>query len=67
MNQLGYDQLYHLIRVANVLHSDNPDQVVHDLMDEYKLEYGSFHIENVNSELCSRIPTELDMEKYTQD
>ena len=61
VNQLGYDQLYHLIRVANVLHSDNPDQVVHDLMDEYKLEYGSFHIENVNSELCSRIPTELNM------
>ena len=63
MNQLGYDPLYHLIRVANVLHSDNPDQVVHDLMDEYKLEYGSFYIENVNSELCSRIPTELDVGK----
>ena len=63
VNQLGYDQLYHLIRVANVLHSDNPDKIVHDLMDEYKLEYGSFYIENVNSELCSRIPTELDMGK----
>lgn len=63
VNQLGYDPLYHLISVANVLHSDNPDKVVHDLMDEYKLEYGSFHIENVNSELCSHIPTELDMGK----
>ena len=49
--------------VANVLHSDNQNKVVHDLMDEYKLEYGSFHIENVNSELCSHIPTELDMGK----
>ena len=55
--------MYHLISVANVLHSDNPDKVVHDLMDEYKLEYGNFHIENVNSELCSNIPTELDMGK----
>lgn len=63
VNQLGYDHLYHLIRVANVLHSDNPDKVVRDLMDEYKLEYGSFYIENVNSELCSHIPTELDMGK----
>ena len=63
VNQLGYDSLYHLISVANVLHSDNPDKVVHDLIDEYKLEYGNFHIENVNSELCSSIPTELDMGK----
>ena len=59
--QLGYDHLYHLISVANVLHSDNPDKEVHDLIDEYKLEYGSFHVENVNSELCSHIPTELEM------
>lgn len=60
VNQLGYDHLYHLIRVANVLHSENPDQVVHDLKDEYKLEYGNFHIENVN---VSSIPTEMDMSK----
>ena len=67
VNKLGYDHLYHLISVANVLHSDNPGKVVHDLMDEYKLEYGIFHVENVNSELCSRIPTELDMGKvYTR-
>lgn len=63
VNKLGYDSLYHLISVADVLHSDNPDKVVHDLMYEYKLEYGNFHVENVNSELCSNIPTELDMGK----
>lgn len=67
VNQLGYDHLYHLISVANVLHSDNRDKVVHDLMDEYKLEYGSFHVENVNSELCSHIPTELEMGKVYAD
>ena len=55
VNQLGYDHLYHLISVANVLHSDNPDKVVHDLMDEYKLEYGSFHVENVNIQGLIRI------------
>ena len=43
VNQLGYDQLYHLISVANVLHSDNPDKVVHDLMDEYKLDMGKVY------------------------
>ena len=44
VNQIGYAHLYHLISVANVLHSDNPDKIVRDWMDDYKLEYGDFHI-----------------------
>lgn len=67
VNQIGYAHLYHLISVANVLHSDNPDKIVRDWIDDYKLEYGDFHIENVNVELCANIPTELDMGKvYTR-
>ena len=32
VNQLGYDNLYHLISVANVLHSENSDQVFYDVI-----------------------------------
>lgn len=67
MNKLGYDNLYHLISVANVLHSENSDQVVYDVIEEYGLKQGDFHIEDVNRELCTHIPTELDMGKvYTR-
>ena len=67
VNKLGYDPLYHLISVANVLHSENSDQVVYDVIEEYELEQGNFYIEDVNRELCTHIPTELDMGKvYTR-
>lgn len=67
VNKLGYDPLYHLISVANVLHCENSDQVVCDVIEEYGLEQDDFHIENVNRELCTNIPTEFDMGKvYTR-
>lgn len=67
VNKLGYDPLYHLISVANVLHCENSDQVICDVIEEYGLEEGDFHIENVNRELCTNIPTEFDMGKvYTR-
>lgn len=67
VNKLGYDPLYHLISVANVLHFENSNQVVCDVIEEYGLEQGDFHIENVNRELCTNIPTEFDMGKvYTR-
>lgn len=63
VNTIGYDNLYHLISVANVLHCENPKQVEEDWIEEYKLEDGNFYIENVDSELCTHIPTPLDMGK----
>lgn len=37
------------------------------MIEEYGLEQGDFHIENVNRELCTNIPTEFDMGKvYTR-
>lgn len=60
VNKLGYDPLYYLISVANVLHCENSDQVVYDVIEEYGLD-------NVNRILCTNIPTELDMGKvYTR-
>lgn len=67
MNKFGYDNLYHLISVANVLHCENSDKVVDDVIEEYELKQGNFHIEDVNCELCTHIPSELDMGKvYTR-
>lgn len=37
------------------------------MIEEYGLKQGDFHIEDVNRELCTHIPTELDMGKvYTR-
>lgn len=50
VNAIGYDNLYHLISVANVLDSENPKQVEEGWIEEYKLEEGNFNIEEVNQE-----------------
>lgn len=63
VNTIGYDNLYHLISVANVLHSENPKQVEQDWIDEYKLVSGNFDILDVDKELCTIIPSSLDMGK----
>ena len=67
VNAIGYDHLYHLISLANVLHSENPDKVTSDWIKKYSLEKGTFDIMDVDHELCTIIPTPLDMGKvYTR-
>lgn len=63
VNAIGYDELYHLISVANVLHSSNPKQVEEESISEYKLTESNFDITLVDKDLCDKIPTELDMGK----
>ena len=63
VNKIGYDNLLHLLSVANVLHCLNPKQVVDDWIADYHLGQGSFDITNVDPELCTIIPTPLDMGK----
>ena len=63
VNVLGYENLYHLISLANVLHCENPDKVVDDWINEYHLKKGTFNIKDVDKELCTIIPTPLDMGK----
>ena len=63
VNKIGYDNLLHLLSVANVLHCLNPKQVVDDWIADYQLEQGSFDITNVDPNLCTLIPTPLDMGK----
>lgn len=67
VNRIGYDNMLRQLSIADTLHSENPRQVVDDWIDEYQLENGNFDITDVDKELCTNIPTPLDMGKvYTR-
>lgn len=61
VNKIGKDGLYHLLSVANVLHSENPLKVEDDWINDYELKNGNFDITKVDRELAERIPTPLEM------
>ena len=61
VNTIGREELYHLISVANVLHSENPLKVEDDWIRDYDLKDGDFDITDVYRELAERIPTPLEM------
>ena len=63
VNKIGYDNLLRQLSIAETLHSENPLQVVDDWTDEFQLENGSFDITDVDKELCTNIPTPVDMGK----
>lgn len=63
VNTIGRDSLYHLLSVANVLHSKNPLQVEDDWIEEYCLEEGTFDITKVDNSLVTSIPTPTQMGK----
>lgn len=63
VNLIGYENLLRLLSLADVLHSENPRKVVDDWIEEYQLEKGDFDITDVDKELCTNIPTPLDMGK----
>lgn len=63
VNSIGYDNLYHLISVADVLHCVNFDKTVNDWVQEYHLSSGDFRIVEVDPELCTVIPSCNDMGK----
>ena len=46
-----------------MLHCENLDKVVDDWINEYHLKKGTFNIKDVDKELCTIIPTPLDMGK----
>lgn len=67
VNTIGYDELVKKISVANVLHCENPLQVVDDWIKEYNLQRGDFDITDVDRELAEIIPTPTQMGKvYTR-
>lgn len=63
VNMMGYKTLSEKLSLASVLHSEIPETVAKDWIDEFHLEQGSHDVSKVNPELCTKIPTPLDMGK----
>ncbi len=66
VNTIGKDGLYHLISVANVLHSENPTKVEDDWINDYGLKDSDFDITDVDKDLAEKIPTPLEMGEVYQ-
>ncbi len=66
VNTIGRDGLYHLISVANVLHSENPLKVEDDWIRDYHLQNNDFDITDVDRSLAEKIPTPLEMGEVYQ-
>ena len=66
INQIGKDNLEHLVSVANVLHAENPLAVEDDWIEEYGLTEGNFDIAAVDPELVTQIPSASQMGKVYQ-
>ena len=62
-NALGRNGLLRQLSIAQTLHSENPQAVAADWIDEYRLEGGLFDITDVDTELCKKIPSVLEMGK----
>ena len=63
VNALGYEELCKKISLASVLHSENPDKVVADWIEEYRLEEGKFNIVDVDKTLVEKVPSPLQIGK----
>lgn len=61
VNTIGKEGLYHLLSVANVLHSENPLKVEEDWINDYELKSGDYDITEVDKDLAEKIPTALEM------
>lgn len=63
VNNIGKEQLRHLLSVANVLHSENPLDVEDEWIEVYSLIQGDFDITDVDKELVKEIPSVTQMGK----
>ena len=63
VNSIGDKELRHLISVADVLHSKNPEDVEDDWIRDYGLKEGNTDVSEVDPELVEKIPTALQMVK----
>ena len=61
VNTIGKEGLYHLLSVANVLHSENPLKVEEGWINDYDLKSGDYDITKVDKDLAEKIPTALEM------
>ena len=67
VNKMGYNALSEKLSLANVLHALNPLDVCADWIDVYDLQSGNYDVTNVDRELCTNLPSALQMGKvYTR-
>ncbi len=67
VNGMGKQALAEKLSVANVQHSENPDAVVQQWIEEFQLTEGDFDVTQVNPDLVTTLPTDLQMGKvYTR-
>lgn len=63
VNSMGRKGLSEKLSLANVMHSENPQAVVARMIEEFRLEQGTFDIAQVDPRLVNTIPIAHDMGK----
>lgn len=63
VNEVPKEEWKRLISLANVLHCENPDKVIHEWIEEYNLEQGDFNIQDVDEQLVDAVPQPTQMGK----
>lgn len=63
VNSIGEDELLRLLSLASVLHSENPEKVEDEWINEYELQKGTFDITDIDEDLVNEIPTATQMGK----
>ena len=59
----GYNRSENLISLADVLHSENPEKLEDEWIEEYELQQGDFDVLMVDTDLVQHIPTATQMGK----
>ena len=64
VNKLGYDGISWILEFADILHCENKDAVAAELIEKYKLQYGTFDIlAKLDKRLVDKPPRAMDMGK----
>lgn len=63
VNEVPKEEWKRLISLANVLHCENPDKIIHEWIEEYNLEPGNFDIQDVDEQLVDAVPQPTQMGK----
>lgn len=67
VNKIGRENFLHLISVANVEHSENPEDVAERWINDYNLENGNYDVSDIDPNLAVQLPSPLQMGKvYTR-
>lgn len=63
VEHLKKDGLERQLSIAETLHCVNPEQVVHEWIEEYNLKNGSVNVTKVDPKFTDKVPTDIQMGK----